>query len=173
MIREWMRRTAIGGAVAAMLVLAVNAPVRPARPSSASIRRLDTAGVIRQRRTDDCGIATVAMLLRRVGAAPADLDRLWAELGPTPAGESLRDLMNLAARHGVALAPVSARPAQHLSVPPPWIAHLSWQHYVVVEADTGGALVVADPRGARYSYTADAFERAWSGHGLRVVSAAK
>lgn len=172
MIREWMRRTAIGGAVAAMLVLAVNAPVRPARPSSASIRRLDADGVIRQRRTDDCGIATVAMLLRRVGT-PVDLDGLWAELGPTPGGETLRDLMNLAARHGVALEPVFTQPTQHLSVPPPWIAHLSWRHYVVVEADSGGALIVADPRGARYSYTADAFARAWSGHGLRLVSAAQ
>lgn len=109
MIREWMRRTAIGGAVAAMLVLAVNAPVRPARPSSASIRRLDADGVIRQRRTDDCGIATVAMLLRRVGT-PVDLDGLWAELGPTPGGETLRELMNLA-------GPDTRTPPTHLRAP--------------------------------------------------------
>jgi ABC-type bacteriocin/lantibiotic exporter with double-glycine peptidase domain len=170
MIDAWMARAAIAGAGAAMLVVAVNAPVRPARPSSASIHRLDTVGVIRQRRTDDCGIAAVAMLLRRVGT-PVDLDGLWSEPGPTPRGETLRDLMDLASRHGVALEPVSAQPTQHASVRPPWIAHLSWQHYVVVESDSGAMLIVADPRGARYSYTADAFARAWSGHGLRLVSA--
>ena len=49
---------------------------------------------------------------------------------------------------------------------PPWIAHFSWDHYVLVESDDRGTVVVADPRGARYAYAADAFERAWTGYGL-------
>jgi ABC-type bacteriocin/lantibiotic exporter with double-glycine peptidase domain len=92
---------------------------------------------------------------------------LWRDARAGRGALSLADLMALARAHGVRLQPVSqASNGDRRGLACPWIAHLAWQHYVLVEADDGAGVTVADPRAGRYTYSARAFAAAWSGHGL-------
>jgi ATP-binding cassette subfamily B protein len=152
---------ALGGVLVAAARLNVTTP-------GASLTALDSAGVIRQRTTRDCGVAAVAMLIReRVG--DVDLEELWRSVHVPRGGLSLPEMVSLAGRYGVPAAPLALATRHAGILPTPWIAHLSWNHYVVVESTADGKLVIADPRGFRYALSEDAFTRVWSGYGLRLV----
>lgn len=172
-MRAVAARFAAGGAMLALAAALGGAASRRVTPPvrwSDEIRYRDDAGVVRQHGTADCGVAVVAMLLDRSGAR-IDAGALWREARPDPRGLTLADLMSLAGTHGIRLRHVFQHPgADRRSLATPWIAHLAWQHYVLVEADDGTSVTVADPRAGRYTFSARAFAAAWSGHGLVRVS---
>lgn len=130
-----------------------------------AVIRLGPEGIVRQRAANDCGVAALAMLLRLSGIDVRADDLFESTVVPVD-GLSLLQMSTLAAAHGMRLAPAALPRRAYADVPVPWVAHLSWDHYVVVEAVAGGRVVVADPRAGRLSYAAAAFVRAWSGYAL-------
>ncbi|MDP1568647.1 MAG: cysteine peptidase family C39 domain-containing protein [Vicinamibacterales bacterium] len=160
-------RGVAGASGAAALVCALLATAyRVEHP--ALVQALDSRGVVHQRTVDDCGVAALIMLLERMGHG-VDTEQFFTKLSVPPGGLSLTEMSIGAASEGLALRPVSVAPARHETLPPPWIAHLSWNHYVVVEAHHGDRLIVADPRAGRLSYDAAIFARVWSGFALLPV----
>jgi len=130
-----------------------------------AIQSLDSRGVVHQRTADDCGVAALIMLLGHTGH-DVDPEQIFATLRVPRGGLSLVEMSVAAAAEGLALRPVAVAPSRHHALAPPWIAHLSWNHYVVIEAHEGDRLVVADPRAGRLSYDATVFARVWSGFAL-------
>jgi len=127
-----------------------------------------TEGIIRQRATTDCGIAVLAMLFHRLGRG-VGADHLWQTVQVPRGGLTLPELAALSARHGVALVPVVSSTKTPDGLVGPWIAHLTWNHFVLVESTSNAHIVVADPRGMRVAYPRAVFRRAWSGFGLRLA----
>jgi len=130
---------------------------------------LPAHGVIRQVGINTCGVAAVAMLLRSSHLVVPD--SIWREEMPGPNGLSATQLVGIAKRHGLTLTTFQAPVGQYYAFATPWIAHLfaGQGHFVVVEGASPTAVIVADPNGGRFLYTAEQFKRAWTGHALVPV----
>jgi ATP-binding cassette subfamily B protein RaxB len=137
-------------------------------PGPPPVERLDDRGIVRQRSRDDCGVAVVAMLVRAAGR-DVDLEDLWRSARVPPGGLSLREMAALSERLGMRTTPFAMAAKDPRTPATPWVAHLSWNHYVLVESADDTRVVVADPRGRRDAYSLQAFTRAWSGYGLAIT----
>jgi ABC-type bacteriocin/lantibiotic exporter with double-glycine peptidase domain len=164
----WRRGSTIAVVLVAVSVcalLAFGATREVRRASEAAIIWLGDEGIVRQRAADDCGVAALAMLMRGRGH-DIQPEQLFASAAVPPGGLSLAEMSALARSHGLRLVPAALPRHVYGHLSPPWVAHLSWNHYVVVLAVEGGRVVVADPRAGRLSYEAAVFMRAWSGYAL-------
>ena len=168
-IPRWCRRRSsialvlATGAVCTLLAYGATREVRPA--SGAAIVWLGDEGIVRQRAADDCGVAALAMLLQGQGHDVRP-EQLFASVEVPPGGLSLVEMSELARSHGLRLEPAALPRHAYTHLVRPWVAHLSWNHYVVVLAIESGRVIVADPRAGRLWYHAAVFMRAWSGYAL-------
>jgi ABC-type bacteriocin/lantibiotic exporter with double-glycine peptidase domain len=164
------RRLAAGGMVVGVVLIgvAIGATRQVGAPVAPAVTPLGDEGIVRQREVNDCGVAALIMLMHARGL-DIDADDVFAAARVPRQGLSLPEMAALAEGHGVFLTPAARPRTTYADLTPPWIAHLSWNHYVVVEAAAGGRVIVADPRAGRLSYAAPVFIRAWSGYALIVT----
>jgi ABC-type bacteriocin/lantibiotic exporter with double-glycine peptidase domain len=121
-----------------------------------------------------CGVNSMYALLRLLGAQ-VSYQEMEAELPVGPAGSTLKDMREVACRHGVAARVVRATPEQLWRCELPVIAHLeknstddfdnqSRGHFVVlVQADSQFVRYIDGTSGFVKTTSADEFVRQWSG----------
>jgi predicted double-glycine peptidase len=136
-------------------------------------RYLDQRGVIRQRDADDCGVATLAMMLATTSAAAEPpntrtLDSLRAAIRARGHGLSMLELREIAAARGLDARGVRLAYADLPRLSMPVIAHFRG-HYVVLDRVSGGTVTVRDPAVGRLQMTRASFERRWTGHVLLMA----
>src|SRR6266487_5498428 len=119
----------------------------------------------------DCGAKSVAYVLRQKGGL-RKADEASRSLAPGSRGFSLGELARFARKFGLTPRAVRAGRAQLRSLPVPFIAHYSDQHFVVVtDFGASGSIKLFDPRLDRPTeLTGDQFDAQWSG--LALVFAA-
>ena len=115
----------------------------------------------------DCGAKSVAYVLRQKGSVQ-NADKASRSPAPGSSGFSLGDLARFARKFGLTPRAVRASRAQLRSLPVPFIAHYSDQHFVVVTGHgTSGSIKLFDPRLDRPTeLTGDQFDQQWSGLAL-------
>jgi ABC-type bacteriocin/lantibiotic exporter with double-glycine peptidase domain len=125
--------------------------------------------IIYQASDRDCGLAAVAMLAR-VKGINADIQLLRRDVVVPMAGLNLLQLRAVAAGLGMDVRGIYIPNRDPAALEPPWIAHLSVGHYVVVEQVQGSVFTILDPKVGRYHWPAVMLARRWSGASLVVVS---
>jgi ATP-binding cassette, subfamily B, bacterial HlyB/CyaB len=123
---------------------------------------------IAQQSSSDCGITCLAMIGRHWGAVPYPLHQLreWAKVGRS--GASLKNLATTAEKLGFVARPVRASLPVLLAQKRPWIAHWQGDHYVVVYADRGATIQIADPAVGKRRLSKREFMDNWSGYALTL-----
>jgi subfamily B ATP-binding cassette protein HlyB/CyaB len=99
---------------------------------------------IGQREESDCGIASLAMLVRFHGL-DIPLERVRAEVRIGADGATLRELQRAGTQLGLRCRAVQIELRQLAQVELPAIAHLKTRHYVVLYDIEGATAVVGDP----------------------------
>jgi RHS repeat-associated protein len=122
----------------------------------------------------DCGAKSVAYVLRQKGGAQK-ADEASRASAPASRGFSLGDLARFARKFGLTPRAVRASRAQLRSLPVPFIAHYSDQHFVVVtDFGASGSIKLFDPRLDRPTeLTGDQFDEQWSGLALVFAAPSK
>jgi ABC-type bacteriocin/lantibiotic exporter with double-glycine peptidase domain len=129
-------------------------------------RFLTDTGLTLQQSFNDCGAASLKMVLKTFGVE-RDLSDLAHELNTGPKGTTLWDLRETSEREGVPARSWRLRKADLGSVPLPAIAWIGGNHYVVIRARfADGDLDVDDPALGRLRWSTQSFARAWSGETL-------
>src|SRR6266567_3150040 len=115
----------------------------------------------------DCGAKSVAYVLRQKGGL-RKADEASRSLAPGSRGFSLGELARFARKFGLTPRAVRAGRAQLRSLPVPFIAHYSDQHFVVVtDFGASGSIKLFDPRLDRPTeLTGDQLDAQWSGVAL-------
>ncbi|SEO66437.1 ATP-binding cassette domain-containing protein [Amycolatopsis saalfeldensis] len=130
--------------------------------------------VIGQVEEADCGPACLGILLAHRGT-PVPAARLRAECGVSRDGTTAADLLRVGAGHGLAGRGLRIREGDPLpalrSLPLPAVVLLHGNHFAVLEAVDGGA-VVNDPARGRDRRTSAQFRAEFSGIVLTFTSAA-
>lgn len=124
---------------------------------------LEETGLVRQQRSNDCGVACLQMVFRAKGIdVPAA--RLRAETTATERGTSLLELQRVAEAHGLAASSWQLKFESLKKIPLPAIAFVDGDHYVVIERiENDHRVIVLDPAGGRLRYELSAFEQRWRG----------
>lgn len=102
--------------------------------------------LIRQNEHSECGLASLAMVARFYGMN-TDLAALRRRLQPCSRGATLKSLIDMADRIGLTPRPVKAPLDQLGKLHLPAILHWNMNHFVVVEAVSGGKATIHDPGG--------------------------
>jgi YD repeat-containing protein len=122
----------------------------------------------------DCGAKSLAYVLRQKGHLQK-ADKASRSPAPRSRGFSLRDLAQFARKFGLTPRAVRAGRAQLRSLPVPFVAHYSDQHFVVVTGfGASGSVKLFDPRLDRPTeLTGDQFDEQWSGLALVFAAPSK
>jgi ABC-type bacteriocin/lantibiotic exporter with double-glycine peptidase domain len=123
-------------------------------------------GVVLQAHGNDCGAASLKMILAAhgIGRSLSDLSR---ELGLGPDGISLLNLRLESTKLGLPARSWSLGPRDLGRVPLPAIAFVGGDHFVVIERFVApDVLEVDDPALGKLRWPVRAFARAWSGETL-------
>src|SRR5882724_6804537 len=122
----------------------------------------------------DCGAKSLAYVLRQKGDVQK-ADKASRSPIPGSRGFSLGNLAQLARKFGLTPRAVRASRAQLRSLPVPFIAHYSDQHFVVVtDLTVSGSIKLFDPRLDRPTeLTGDQFDEQWSGLALLFAAPPK
>jgi ATP-binding cassette, subfamily B, bacterial CvaB/MchF/RaxB len=118
--------------------------------------------VILQGEISECGLACLAMVAAAWGLK-ADLAALRARLASTPRGLSLRMLVNLAARIGLAARPVRIGLQRLGELKVPALLHWNMDHFVVLERVRRNVAWIADPAQGRKRMALDAMSPNFTG----------
>lgn len=120
-----------------------------------------TQGVLLQKSRNDCGPATLAMLLQRLGIR-VDYGALVRRAGLHSRGTTLVRLRDLAGSYGVSCR-VRRSPSSAPTLTAPAIAHFKAGHFVLIESLRAGRLRVLDPAIGNLEFQEPSFRRHWSG----------
>jgi CRP-like cAMP-binding protein len=115
-----------------------------------------------QREKSDCGLAALAMVGRRCGAA-VSVEELRQKVTPGPEGVSLQRLRLLAEEVGLTCRSVRVSVERLGQVSLPAVAHLSDGHYVVLHELGAGGVVIGDPATGIVTWNRDFLTRVYSG----------
>lgn len=122
--------------------------------------------VVLQSRANDCGAASLKMVLAAHGVECSVAD-LIHRLRLTPMGTSMLDLRQAAGEFGVPAKSWAIRPGELSRVPLPAIAFVNRNHFVVLRRWVAPeVLEVDDPAMGRLRWPIRAFKRLWSGETL-------
>jgi ATP-binding cassette subfamily B protein RaxB len=120
--------------------------------------------------TADCGVATLAMVLRMFGRY-VPLRRLRGRVDGTRAGMTAYDLVLAARAQGLHAEAVRLAGEDLEELALPAILHWNSNHYVVLEAVTARRGVVVDPRHGRARLTRVELARRFSGLAIELARA--
>jgi len=122
--------------------------------------------VVLQSRSNDCGAASLKMVLETHGVERS-LSDLTSDLQLTLRGTSLRNLRLTAAKLGVPAKSWSIRLEELARTPLPAIAFINKNHFVVIRRFIAPEILeVDDPALGKLRWPARAFQRFWSGETL-------
>ena len=160
-----------------MLALSVSylaehrATIRKLRARMIGAHYLGENGVVLQSKNNDCGAASLKMILTAHGIE-CDISELASDLHLTPRGTSMLNLRLASARHGVSARSWSIRPEDLRSIPLPAIAFINGNHFVVIRRLIApNILEVDDPALGKLQWPARSFQRFWTGATLIFDSA--
>jgi ABC-type bacteriocin/lantibiotic exporter with double-glycine peptidase domain len=140
--------------------------LRKARAWMRGARFITTRNVVFQTRSNDCGAASLKMILEIHGVECA-LSDLASDLQLTPRGTSLLNLRLTAGRLGVPAKSWYIRPEDLAHTPLPAIALINKNHFVVIRRFIAPeVLEVDDPALGKLQWPERAFKRFWSGETL-------
>jgi ABC-type bacteriocin/lantibiotic exporter with double-glycine peptidase domain len=123
-------------------------------------------GVVLQAHHNDCGAATLAMVLAAHGIH-RDLTDLYHDLRTTEKGTSLLDLRLVSTRAGLPARSWSLSAEDLGQAPLPAIAFVSGNHFVVIRRFLDSDVMeVDDPGLGRLRWPLESFCRVWSGEVL-------
>lgn len=129
-------------------------------------RFITVKGVVLQAHGNDCGPASLKMILADHGVEYS-LPDLTAKLRLNVHGTSLRQLRLAAERLGVPAKSWLVRPEDLPQVPLPAIAFVSRNHFVVIRRFIAfNVLEVDDPALGKLQWPVRSFQRIWSGETL-------
>jgi ATP-binding cassette subfamily B protein RaxB len=123
-------------------------------------------GVVLQSKWNDCGAASLKMVLAARGIR-CDVPDVAGRLRLTPQGKSMSELRRAALEFGVPARSWAMQPRELKQVPLPVVAFVKGNHFVVVrrwiEPDV---LEIDDPALGRLRWPLRSFARIWSGETL-------
>lgn len=123
-------------------------------------------GVVLQSHNNDCGPASLKMILADHGIEHS-LATLAADLKLNPRGTSMRQLRLVSTKLGVPAKSWHVRLQDLPHVPLPAIAFVNKKHFVVIRRFiTPEVLEVDDPALGKLRWPARSFQRIWSGETL-------
>jgi ABC-type bacteriocin/lantibiotic exporter with double-glycine peptidase domain len=166
--------TAITGLFAALCLLPQAMPVfdrhsealKQVRAWMRGARFVTARNVILQSRSNDCGAASLKMILETHGVERSISD-LASDLQLTARGTSLLKLRLTAAKLGVSAKSWSIRLDDLTRIPLPAIAFINKNHFVVIRRFVAPeVLEIDDPALGKLRWPVRAFQRFWSGETL-------
>lgn len=129
-------------------------------------RFITDKGVVLQSGINDCGPASLKMILTAYGI-DCSVSDLSSDLRLMAKGTSLLDLRNASAKLGLGAKSWSIHPEDLPGVPLPAIAFVNKKHFVVLRRFiTPEILEVDDPALGRIQWQSRAFKKVWSGEML-------
>jgi predicted double-glycine peptidase len=129
-------------------------------------RFITVDGVILQSHRNDCGSASLRMVLAAHGINPPIVE-LTANLKLNPKGTSLKQLRLVSTQWGVPAKSWHIQPQDLHRVPLPAIAFIHKNHFVVIRRFAAPeVLEVDDPALGKLQWPARSFQRIWSGETL-------
>jgi predicted double-glycine peptidase len=136
------------------------------RAGIAGARFVRDRGVVLQSHSNDCGAASLKMILAAHGIECSAAD-LAKRLRLTPRGTSMLTLRLTALSLGVPAKSWSIRPTDMGRVPLPAIAFVNRDHFVVIRRFVAAdVLEVDDPALGKLQWPMGAFTKVWSGEML-------
>jgi len=134
-----------------------------ARAWSAGARFVTDKNVVLQSHRNDCGPASLKMILAAHGIESSMSD-LASELRLTPKGTSLLNLRLVSTRLGVPAKSWAVQPRDLHQIPLPAIAFVNNDHFVVIRRFVAPeVLEVDDPALGRLRWPTRSFQKIWSG----------
>jgi predicted double-glycine peptidase len=129
-------------------------------------RFISADSVILQTHRNDCGLASLKMVLAAHGIHPP-ITELTAALELNPKGTSMRKLRMVSTQWGVASKSWHLQPKDLPRLPLPAIAFVHKDHFVVIRRFVAPeVLEVDDPALGRLHWPARSFQKIWSGETL-------
>jgi ABC-type bacteriocin/lantibiotic exporter with double-glycine peptidase domain len=129
-------------------------------------RYITDKGVVLQSRPNDCGPASLKMILAFHGI-DCSISELSQDLHLTPRGTSILSLRIVSAKLGIPAKTWKVRPEDLGRVPLPAIAFVNRNHFVVIRRFIAPEILeVDDPALGRIQWPTRAFHRIWSGETL-------
>jgi len=129
-------------------------------------RFVSDKGVVLQSRGNDCGAASLKMILEARGIEYSMPD-LVSELRLTPRGTSMLNLRLVAGKLGAPAKAWAIKPRDLRRIPLPAIAFVNQDHFIVIRRMVApDVLEVDDPALGKLQWPMRAFQRAWSGETL-------
>lgn len=128
--------------------------------------------VILQREGPECGLACVAILLEWHGIE-IELEALRKRAGLSQRGCNVQELASVARAFGLELEPTSLRLEQLLTETPPYIVHIRFDHFCVVEGVSDEGLHVNDPMAGPQRWPWQSVNDSFTGVALRPTDAAR
>lgn len=166
--------TAITGIFAVLCLLPQAAPfltqhslgLKKARAWIRGARFVTSRNVVLQSRNNDCGAASLKMILETHGIERS-VSELSSDLKLTMEGTSLLNLRLTAARLGVPARSWLLRPEDLTRAPLPAIAYINKNHFVVIRRFIAPEVMeVDDPALGKLQWPGCTFQRFWSGETL-------
>jgi ABC-type bacteriocin/lantibiotic exporter with double-glycine peptidase domain len=121
---------------------------------------LSAENIIFQKNQNDCGIAAAKNVLVAFHKNPNVMDTL---LKVGEYGVTLLDIKTALTKQGLNCTGYKTTLRDLAELPLPAIAHVSDNHFVVVESVEAESVVLIDPGVGRLKYRASAFEEKWDG----------
>ena len=129
-------------------------------------RLIGDKDVVLQTRGNDCGAASLKMILAAHGIE-CSMSDLSYELRLTPRGTSMLDLRLVSFKRGVPAKAWAIQPTDLRRIPLPAIAFVNRDHFVVIRRFVApDVLEVDDPALGRLQWPTRAIQRVWSGETL-------
>ena len=110
----------------------------------------------------NCGPVALMMLLDHWGVEDATLAELEIATETGPHGTSLLALKKAAQQRGLSALPLQLPADELRDIPPPAIAHVHGDHFIVIRS-AGEELVIDDPARGRLRISTRLFARSWTG----------
>ena|SRR5213593_2861620 len=127
---------------------------------------LGAEGVVFQQARNDCGPATLAMMLMHFGI-PSSVEELRRQANLDAHGTSMLSLIRMAETKGLKAAGWRLTFAELQQAPMPVIAFINHNHFVVVRRiESNGDVLVLDPALGQLRFRRWRFQERWSGETL-------
>ncbi len=124
--------------------------------------------ILLQTEVAECGLACLAMVAGYHGHR-TDLGTLRREIGVSPRGANLKDILNAAATLKLSTRPLRLELSELPQLKTPAILHWDFSHFVVLVATTRNAIIVHDPAVGRRRFDLKEAGRRFTGVAVELT----